>query len=299
MLFQRLITVLSLLFLAASLSFAQSPFQAFINPCEKCNFYQQAIIKYEEKKSGKEQYSAQHYYSLSRNRVTQINKVSELIPDSKTGVIDAQGYYIQEADDRFGLNCSGYAKWIADGYYHPLVKNSKTRSSYLSIQRLRKKWPLLRAYENEFKYEDSREPFFGLDWARNIANQVEGAKLKKNFLYNSHDVRHSLSYTYEADRGFPIEKLPEIIKEETLIHPERWYIVAINGPYGNPQIIQNYHIAVIFSYYHIYMGKMTFRFHVFERTRQTSFEYLAARYPGTYCNLIYLTNEGKFELTLP
>ena len=192
----------------------------------------------------------EEYYDLAYRRVNQIDSLSLLIPDSSVGVIDATGKYINEKDDNFGLCCSGYAKWIADGYYYPLRKKNHSRLRYMSIQTLRKTYPFLRGNKSTFQYEQSREPFFGLDWTRNIANELAKEKYKQNFLYNSFDVTHSFKGEYVKDRGFPIEKIPEILKEQTKLYPNRWYLVSINGEFGeNPTLIQHYHIAVFFPYF--------------------------------------------------
>jgi hypothetical protein len=139
----------------------------------------------------------EEYYDLSYRRVKQIDSLSLLIPDSSVGVIDATGKYINEKDDNFGLCCSGYAKWIADGYYYPLRKKNHSRLRYMSIQTLRKTYPFLRGNKSTFQYEQSREPFFGLDWTRNIANELAKEKYKQNFFYNSFDVTHSFKAKYE------------------------------------------------------------------------------------------------------
>ena len=239
----------------------------------------------------------EEYYDLAYRRVKQIDSLSLLIPDSSVGVIDATGKYINEKDDNFGLCCSGYAKWIADGYYYPLRKKNHSRLRYMSIKKLRKIYPALRGDNQTFQYEKSREPFFGLDWTRNIARELAEEKYKQNFFYNSFDVTHSFKAKYEKDRGFPIEKMPEVLKEQTILYPNRWYLVSINGDFGkNPTMIQHHHIAVFFPYFN---KDGIFRLPVLERTRRTSFEYLISRYPNTYCHLVWMELDGKFELNLP
>ena len=257
------------------------------------NFYQTENIKtLTNNKLTKEE-----YYDLAYRRVKQIDSLSMLIPDSSVGVIDATGKYINEKDDSFGLCCSGYAKWIADGYYYPLRKKNHPRLQYMSIRKLRQIYPALRGDKQSYQYEMSREPFFGLDWTRNIARELAEEKYKHNFFYNSFDVTHSFKIKYEKDRGFPIEKIPEVLKEQTLLYPNRWYLVSINGEFGeNPTLIQHHHIAVFFPYIN---KDGLFRLPVLERTRRTSFEYLISRYPNTYCHLVWIELDGKIELNLP
>ena len=264
------------------------------------NWLQNAINFYQTENAKtltNNKFSKEEYYDLAYRKVMQIDSLSMLIPDSSVGVIDATGKYINEKDDNFGLCCSGYAKWIADGYYYPLRKKNHSRLQYMSIKKLRKIYPALRGDNQTFQYEKSREPFFGLDWTRNIARELAEEKYKQNFFYNSFDVTHSFKAKYEKDRGFPIEKMPEVLKEQTILYPNRWYLVSINGDFGkNPTMIQHHHIAVFFPYFN---KDGIFRLPVLERTRRTSFEYLISRYPNTYCHLVWMELDGKFELNLP
>ena len=265
------------------------------------NWLQNAINKNNFEKNKKSLFekkiTKEEYYDLAYRRTTQIDKLSMLIPDSSVGVIDATGKYINEKDDNFGLCCSGYAKWIADGYYYPLRKKNHSRLRYMSIQKLRKTYPFLRGDKSTYQYENSREPFFGLDWTRNIARELAEEKYKQNFFYNSFDVAHSFKAKYVKDRGFPIEKIPEVLQEQTKLYPNRWYLVSINGEFGeNPKMIQHHHIAVFFPYFN---KDGIFRLPVLERTRRTSFEYLISRYKNTYCHLVWLDLDGKVELNLP
>lgn len=236
-------------------------------------------------------------YSLIEKRVKQINALSILIPDSPTGVIDAKGNYIQQDDNSFGLCCAGYAKWIADGFYFPLRKQNHTTLRYMSIQELNKTNLRIRGNLETLNYEKSRQPFFGLDWTRNIATVLATEKEHRVFYPTDHDVTQSIYAKYTKDRGFPIELIPEIMKEQSILHPNRWYLVSISGPFGdNPILLQHYHTAVFFPYF---TKNYHFKLAVLERTRQTSFEYLLSRYQNTYCHLVWAEIEGKFELTLP
>ena len=82
-----------------------------------------------------------------------------------------------------------------------------------------------------------------------------------------------------------------------MLYPNRWYLVSINGDFGeNPTMIQHYHIAVFFPYFN---KDGIFRLPVLERTRKTSFDYLLSRYENTYCHLVWLELDGKIELNLP
>lgn len=244
--------------------------------------------------------NALHLSYLSWKTSKQIAEQIRLIPDSETGAIDASGKYVKQKDASFGLNCSGFAKWVADGYYYPLHKNISPTEPYLSIKSLKQKRLLMRGDAQSLQYEVSREPFFALDWSRNIANTVAQEIHKKDFAYTSHDVTSSLWAKYVKNRGFPISKMNEILMEQTALHPNRFYIASINGMFGEPPIVQHYHVAVIFSYYFKYKdGSCRFFCDVFERNKKTSYEYLLKRYPDTYFHLVWLEVDKNFQLTLP
>lgn len=51
-----------------------------------------------------------------------------LLSDSPTGAIDSDGNYTKNSGN--GLNCSGFAKWIVDGFYTPLTSNDEPKYIY-------------------------------------------------------------------------------------------------------------------------------------------------------------------------
>ena len=213
------------------------------------------------------------------------------LKDSSIGVIDAAGKYINGANN--GLNCSGFAKWIVDGFYYPLAKNETEK--YISIQKLRTKHLTERGTPDILIYEDSRDPYFGLDWTRNLAVEL-GKKRGENPSYKSYDVTDSTISEYVMNCGYPLYKIEKILKEQNKMHPNRIYLGSINGMYGeNPTLWQHYHIAVFIPYYENDILKIA----VLERNKETSFEYLMERYPNTYCHLVAFSSVGDFQLMIP
>lgn len=223
-----------------------------------------------------------------------LTKIREKLPDlrdSSIGVIDSNGNYIK--DNNKGLNCSGFAKWIVDGFYTPLCKDYEQK--YMSIQKLRKKHLTERGTPDILIYENSRDPYFGLDWTRNLAVEL-GKKRGENPTYKTYDVTDSTISEYVMNCGYPLYKIEKILKEQNEMHPNRIYLGSINGMYGeNPTLWQHYHIAVFIPYFENYILKIA----VLERNKETSFEYLMERYPNTYCHLVAISTEGEFELMEP
>ncbi len=218
------------------------------------------------------------------------NKTSKL-QDSSYGAIDADGRYLRATNK--GLNCSGFAKWIVDGFYYPLAKNDPEK--YISIQKLRTKHLEERGTPDILIYENSRDPYFGLDWTRNLAVEL-GKKRGENPAYKTYDVTDSSIVTYVMNCGYPIWKIEKVLEEQEGLHPGRMYLGSINGYFGeDPKLWQHYHIAVFIPYYENDVLKIA----VLERNKETSFSYLLERYPNTYCHLVAISTEGEFELMEP
>ena len=211
--------------------------------------------------------------------------------DSSIGAIDADGLYLKNSNH--GLNCSGFAKWIVDGFYYPLAKNEPEK--YISIQKLRTKHLEERGTPDILIYENSRDPYFGLDWTRNLAVEL-GKKRGENPSYKSYDVTDSSIATYVMNCGYPIWKIEKVLEEQEKLHTGRIYLGSINGYFGeNPKLWQHYHVAVFIPYYE----KDVLKIAVLERNKETSFSYLQERYPNTFCHLVAISTEGDFELMKP
>lgn len=233
-------------------------------------------------------------WSLPNNKIIgSIRKNINFIKDSPIGAIDAEGKYTQEQGAEIGLNCSGFAKWIIDGFYYPLSRNEPEK--YISIQKLRTKHLEERGTPDILIYENSRDPYFGLDWTRNLAVEL-GKKRGENPSYKSYDVTDSSIATYVMNCGYPIWKIEKVLEEQEKLHTGRIYLGSINGYFGeNPKLWQHYHVAIFIPYYD---GKKL-KIAVLERNKETSFSYLLKRYPNTFCHLVAISTEGEFELMKP
>ena len=222
------------------------------------------------------------------------HKILEKLPlcrDSKIGAIDAGGSYTKNSGK--GFNCAGFAKWIVDGFYAPMAKNGEKK--YISLSAVRKKHIGRRGCTYTLIYEQSRDPYFGLDWTRNLAMEL-GSRRGESCSYNEYDVTCSDVCEYIKDCGYPLDRLEEIIKERSKINSDKIYLGSINGFFGeNPKLWQHYHVAVFIPYYKD--GEL--RIAVLERNKETSFEYLQKRYSNTFCHLVAIENCGKFELMTP
>ena len=152
-------------------------------------------------------------YSASNNEVIlEIRKKIQNLKDSPIGAIDSEGKYTTDSNN--GLNCSGFIKWIADGFYMPIRKQNNELPLYMSLQALRTKHPNSRGDRYTNLFEDIRDPYFGLDWTRNIAISLANFRDQKKYGIEDFDIRDSEIVSYIEDRGYPIEAIEEVIKEQ-------------------------------------------------------------------------------------
>ena len=231
------------------------------------------------------------YADSSYKIMEEIHNKIGLLKDSPTGAIYEDGKFLKNSNN--GLNCSGFAKWIVDGFYYPLAKNYPEK--YISVQKLRTKHLEERGTPDILIYEDSRDPYFGLDWTRNLAVEL-GKKRGEKPSYKSYDVTDSSIATYIMNCGYPLWKIEKVLNEQEKLHPGRLYLGSINGYFGEePKLWQHYHIAVFIPYYENDVLKIA----VLKRNKETSFSYLLERYPNTYCHLVAIATEGEFELMEP
>lgn len=231
-------------------------------------------------------------FSISINdMLDEVRNEISLLSDSSIGAIDSDGNYTKNSSN--GLNCSGFAKWIVDGFYTPLTSNDEPK--YMSVQSLRKKHLKERGTKDILIYEDRRDPYFGLDWTRNLAVEL-GKKRGENPSYKSYDITDSKVSEYVMNCGYPLDRIENVLKEQSKIHPDMFYLGSINGMVGkNPSLWQHYHVAVFIPYYENNVLKIA----VLERNKETSFSYLLKRYPNTYCHLVGISTKGDFELMKP
>jgi hypothetical protein len=241
-----------------------------------------------------------------------LTKLRQKLPDLSfrdDGAIDAQGNYVfietlAAQDGEGGLNCSGFAKWVVDGILRPLTGRrldiatlkapfGERGSSYTAI------------------WEDVRDPFFGLDWTRNLAAQAWTSLRSPAYAVpEEFEVRNwpfsqlvTRSYPgYLENSGFGVEGLQALLYTLAIDEPGRIYLASVNNetgppatadnPRGLPRMRQHFHVAVLVPYFDEYGG---FQIAVFESAEETRFSRFIARYPGHNVNLVRIPVEGSFD----
>jgi hypothetical protein len=212
--------------------------------------------------------------------------------DREDGAQDERGRFVRIADlapqeGPGGFNCSGFAKWIVDGFYAPIA------GRLLPIETLKDK-PLERRGNGwSRKVERERDPYFGLDWSRNLAVRLMEARLQMPIDNpEAADIRQVEFFSYVEDMGYPLEDLELALFLLAARQPGTLYIGSVNNEIGeDPALRQHFHLAVLFPHF---FPDGTFRVRVMERNQETSLAALQRRYPKAYIHLVRLEAGGEF-----
>jgi hypothetical protein len=228
------------------------------------------------------------------------------------GAIDENGRYVfietlapqNAAENSGGLNCSGFTKWFVDGLLYPVT------GRLLPIAPLKEATVKSRSSLSE-NYAEIRDPYFGLDWTRNLA--MEAARVFRSPALAAVEEVEVRSENFAAliDRrgggasvksypgflpgaGFGIEGLKPLLYTLAVNEPGYVYLVSVNDETGPaPRMRRHYHDAVLIPYFNEYG---VFQTTVFESAAETSLNAFIARYPGHMVNLVRIPAEGRFAV---
>lgn len=231
-------------------------------------------------------------YEAVRTMVERAREALVTLPDAEDGAMNADGELVfieslvlQEGQP--GFNCSGFAKWISDGIAKP------RSGAFLPIDRLKEKHLDHRGHRWSNRREDERDPYFGLDWSRNLAIALrELDEPGRELDPEAADVREVRYGRYVEDVGYPVGELRRILYGLALEEPGHFYIGSVNQEFGSePVLRQHVHVAVFFPYFD---SDDRFRVVVLERNVETGLESLAERYPGSYVHLVRARAHSSF-----
>jgi hypothetical protein len=190
-----------------------------------------------------------------------------------------------------GFNCSGFAKWVVDGFYGPLA------GALTDIALLKERDLGIRGNRWTGPLEETRDPYFGLDWSRHLARELARARGEPLAAVESADVRDAAGFAYIDDVGYAVADLPTVLYRLAREAPGRAYLGSINRPApGDPSLRVHDHVVVLLPYVD---ARQVFRVAVFERSVETSLESLERRYPNDFVHLVRFEVHGDFEPPLP
>jgi hypothetical protein len=227
--------------------------------------------------------------------VRRVRSALGALREADDGAMDQEGRYVRIADGSRqgsggGLNCSGFAKWVVDGFFGPL-----SGGRYLDAAELKTRHPELRGNRWSERYEQARDPYFGLDWARNLASALGRAYGEAAGGPESADVRRLEFLEYREDVGYPVEELELALFLDTARHPGSFYLGSLNremsGLPGQPVLRQHYHLAAFFPFF---TAGGEFRVAVFDLTQESSLADIRGRFPGHFVHLERLSARGEW-----
>lgn len=233
-------------------------------------------------------------YELIEAMVTQLRPLLPSLPDMDDGAMDQYGRFVsinsQMPRTLPGLNCSGFAKWVADGVYAGYSQNNL----YMAIEPLKEKHFDLRGSALALEFEELRDPYFGLDWTRNIAQTLAQTRSGIDHHPEDMDVRQVPFFQYTEDVGYSVRDLWQILYLLAITEPGHFYLGSINGEFGaNPVLWQHYHVVVLFPYFDL---NGVFRVAVMERNVETGVNSLIERYAQHYIHLVGIraAQQGRY-----
>jgi hypothetical protein len=211
-----------------------------------------------------------------------------------------------------GLNCSGFAAWVADGFYKPLT------GVLLDPRALASRHVEARPTGAADRYETELDPFFGLDWTRNIAKALLDARYpSRSHGLSESDVRispfalvsptgaidpagvnGSSSYrdypAYQLDLGYEVSGLKGLLYVLALREPGSIYLGSIARKSGGaiPGLSRHYHVAVLAPYF---AEDGRFEVAVFESDVETSVDAIMRRVPKDYIHLVRIKAERDYD----
>jgi hypothetical protein len=249
-----------------------------------------------------------------------ITRMRERLPElqfADDGAIDENGNYVYintglvQQGPR-GLNCSGFAKWVIDGILRPHT------GQRLAIEPLKAPFGQ-RGPSFTDPWEERRDPFFGLDWIRNLASQagttlfspaygslkeieVQNEPFSQVIVRGRNAVTDTSYPGFLTNAGYGIEGLQALLYTLAIDEPGRFYLAAVNtelgppvtkdNPRGSPRLRQYFHVAVLIPYFN---RSGEFQIAVFESAAETSFSAFKSHYPGYNVNLARVPLQTVFD----
>ena len=168
------------------------------------------------------------------------------------------------APGQTGLNCSGYVKWVADGIFSGWAGTPGAR--HLDLEDLRT--PTTRTNRNPWSESRSasspdargnlesllRDPYFGLDWNRNLARIIEETRLGRPLSDEEIaglDTGELSGVPYRRDMGYPIDDLDSVLYQLASNRPGAVYFAAVNSRFVPPASPEDPDPIPLHQYWHV------------------------------------------------
>ena len=229
-------------------------------------------------------------WDILKDLCFELEKGTARLEYADDGAMDERGdwVYIEtgkpQTGDPVGVNCSGFLKWVADGFYSMAPYREEGYLTFAELLRLPESWR-----EKESSWDrnfDHRDPRFGLDWTRNITSRLREAFTGIKTEYGEMDVDNVPFYDYKAEVGYPAAELNTILYLLAVNRPGRIYWGAVSSPWlpegESVTLWQYYHTALFVPRFN---GEGDFICDVFQSGEWTTLEVFLHTYGDDWVHL--------------
>lgn len=240
-------------------------------------------------------------WDMIENMVNNIRPFLDDIPEVEDGAQNRFGDFVfieNEAvqDNQKGMNCSGFTKWIGDGVYSAYPAEEDLYGPYMDLESLKMEHRDEVENTNSWnKNFENRDPYFGLDWIRNIASLLYKRKTGISSNLRDFDVNETPFFNYVENVGYAIEDLSAVLYLQAVKNPGAFYLGAINTEFGTAPVLRQYrHVAAFFPWF---SDDGDFHISVMDTGTEKFVITLEGQFPGSFIQLVQI--DGVEMLKLP
>ena len=240
-------------------------------------------------------------WDMIHNMVEDIQPFLEHMEEVDDGAQNRFGDFVfieseMRQDDMVGMNCSGFTKWIADGIYSSYPAEIDLYGPYIDLESLKMEHREEDGKNNPWNENNlDRDPYFGLDWIRNIASVLYEKQTGIKRGLKDFDVNETPFFNYIDDIGYAIEDLSAVLYLQAIRNPGSFYLGAINTEFGTAPVLRQYrHVAAFFPWF---SENGDFHISVMDTGTEKFVVTLEGQFPGAFVQLVQI--DGVDQLTLP
>lgn len=260
-------------------------------------------------------------YRNNRNLDKKIRQNLSRLTYNEDSCFDEKGNPVRISDGEpspvyNGVNCSGFLKWVVDGMVYPVIGQGlfveplKTKTVVFDEQDFETNPIAVSSTKNYSRiYEPERDPFFGLDWSRNLAAaaasvfcgrnltpEEAGTDVKKQPFQLCYDSKGKAVKTtgYMKQMGYSVKILESLLYALAIDEPDTVFLGSLNKEMtdtnGKNTLRQHYHTVVFVPYFTADGG---FTVSVFESGTETTIAAFIEKHSEEF---VHLTRIGTPSL---
>ena len=207
----------------------------------------------------------------------------------------------------YGLNCSGFLKWITDGMLFPYT------GTLLSIREIKERMLDYRGSSFTKPFEELYDPYFGIDWVRALArsawNVVNNTSQTDPLRHDvdeptfslmvngtnpiSGGVQYRLVTQNFQDVGFEIQALVPMLYLLAVREPGNMYFAALSVRSKEPPYLRRFfHVAALIPFF---TQEGIFTVAVFESAAETSIQRIVKSRQYDFVKLVRMPITNQFN----